>query len=191
MGIRSFLAFELPTEIRGIMSRVSKEMQRSPLDVRWVKPTNVHLTIVFLGTVTPADIEGIQCEAGLVCGEYRPFTVALSGAGTFPNRRNPRVLWLGLDGELERIASFKSAIEMRLRPYGIRQEKRSFRPHLTLGRFRKGFRKDRNLEELLGTYQELRSPRVSLDALTLYRSDLKKEGAVYTKLMAWPLTGGE
>ncbi len=190
MEIRSFLAFELPEEIKGIVTRVSSEMKKSPLDVRWVKVNNIHLTVIFIGNISEDHLDGMDTVVRDVCHDHRPFHISLKGAGVFSSRRNPRVLWIGLDGDIERMSFFRNALQKNLRPFGIKEEKRRFNPHLTLGRFRKGAKSGAHLDALLLKYRDLTSPVRPLSELVLFKSDLKTGGAVYTKLNAWPLVGG-
>jgi 2'-5' RNA ligase len=189
MGIRSFLAFELPGEIKSIVDRVAGEVRRSGLDVRWVKVENIHLTVVFLGNIQTEDLEGIEREAEDICLRYRPFEIALGGMGCFPNPRNPRVVWLGLEGDLQRMAPFRDALQEKLEPFGVKAEKRPFRPHLTLGRFKKQGKSDGRFLEILSSHKDLTSPVCSLNELVWFKSDLKPGGAVYTKMLSWPLSG--
>jgi len=189
MVIRSFLAFELPQEIKRIIFHVSEEARRFPLDVRWVKTSNIHLTIVFMGNVLLEHLEGIKDEVSKACKRYEPFNISLKGLGVFSNRRNPRVLWAGLEGDIERMSYFRNALEKGLKSFGVKEEKRRFNPHLTLGRFRKGSGPGEHLDDLLSRYQDLASPLCTLEELFLFRSDLNPKGAVYTKLNAWPLLG--
>jgi 2'-5' RNA ligase len=189
MGIRSFLAFELPGEIKSIVDRVAGEVRRSGLDVRWVKVENIHLTVVFLGNVNPQDLDGVEEVAEKTCRGYGPFRIALSGAGCFPNTRRPRVIWLGMEGDLDRMSLFRDALQEALKPFGVKAEKRPFRPHLTLGRFKKPGLSDGRLLEILSAHKDLTSPVCSLNELVLFKSDLKPGGAVYTKMLTWPLSG--
>ena len=217
MEIRSFLAFELPPEIKRVVARVSGELRKSALDVKWVKAENIHLTVVFMGNTKMDDVPAIGDEIRKISLRYGPFDISLKGIGSFPNRRNPRVLWLGLHGDLDRISDFRDTLQQHLKPFGVREEKRRFNPHLTLGRFRrpqKGDFKSRlpssgppasqaralragarvwegELDDLFLKYSDLTSPISSLKELVLFRSDLKPGGAEYTKLNAWPLTGKE
>ena len=136
MEIRSFLAFELPVNIKKTVLKIAGEIRDSDLEVRWVKVENIHLTMVFLGNVTREGIEGIQEEVKNVCSEYGSFDIALKRMGCCPNRRRPRILWLGLEGDIERMAHFRNGLQRALIAFGIKEEKRPFKPHLTLGRFR-------------------------------------------------------
>lgn len=189
MGIRTFLAFELPPGIKSIVAQVSGEAVKSVQGVRWAKADNIHLTVVFLGDMKAEDLEAIGDGVKRVCSRYAPFHVSLSGMGAFPNSRKPRVLWLGLHGDIERMAKFRTDLQEELRPFGIKEERRGFKPHLTLGRVRKPGRVEAGFVELLSRYTDLASPSCSLGELNLFKSDLKPTGAVYTVLKSWALPG--
>jgi 2'-5' RNA ligase len=189
MKIRSFLAFELPLEIKNVVVRVSEELRQSTLNARWVKVDNIHLTVVFMGNIETEDIPAIARGVKEVCQAFGPFDLSLKGIGCFPNRRNPRVIWLGLDGDLEPMSEFRDALQGHLTDFGIKEEKRKFKPHLTLGRFRKPKKMDSKEDQLLSKYEDISSSVCSLKELILFKSDLKPAGAVYTKVETWPLTG--
>jgi 2'-5' RNA ligase len=189
MKIRSFLAFELPLEIKTVVTRVSQELKKSSLNAKWVKSGNVHLTVVFMGDVEMSEIPEIKEEVGKVCLTYGAFDISLKGVGCFPHTRKPRIVWVGLDGDLERMSLFRDALQERLIPFGIKGDKRRFKPHLTLGRFRKPKRTNSEELELLSRYGDMTSPVCSLTELTLFKSELKPDGARYTRLGVWPLSG--
>jgi 2'-5' RNA ligase len=189
MEIRSFLALKLPPEIKKTLSHILREMKKTPLDVRWVKAGNIHITLVFLGNVPVGYVEPIGEAAEKVCQQYGPFAISLRGAGVFSSRRNPRVLWAGMEGDIDRMTCFRDVLQRHLKPFGIKQEKRPFRPHLTIGRFRKGARPGNPLDDLLTKYQDLTSPVCALKELILFKSDLKPDGPVYSELKGWPLIG--
>lgn len=190
MEIRSFLAFELPQEIKSIVTRVSEEIRKSPLDVRWVRPEFIHLTVVFMGGVQSEKIPSMGEATGAVCANHTPFRISLKPMGCFPNSRNPRVIWLGIDGDLERMSRFRDDLQRALLSFGIKEEEKAFRPHLTLGRFKKPAKRQTELEQMLARYRDLSSPACTLGELVLFRSDLKPGGAVYIKMLSWPLSGG-
>jgi 2'-5' RNA ligase len=147
--------------------------------------------MVFMGNVPLEHLNPIGRATEAVCRRYGPFNVALNGTGVFGSRRNPRVLWARLNGDLERMSRFRDELQKDLEPFGIKQERRRFKPHLTFGRFRKGAKTGSDLDELLSRYQDLTSPTCTLNELVLFKSDLKPGGAVYTRLNAWPLSGGD
>jgi 2'-5' RNA ligase len=189
MDIRSFLAFEQPPDMKDILAQVSGVLRNSRLDVRWVKPENIHLTVLFMGNMRGEVLEAMKGPIEKLCLTYGPFRLSLKGTGCFPNARNPRILWIGLQGDLERMSLFREDLEKKLLPFGIKEEKRSFKPHLTLGRFRKFDRMNSELDDTLMRYRDLISPVGTLHELSLFRSDLKPGGPIYTRLESWSLTG--
>jgi 2'-5' RNA ligase len=189
MDIRSFLAFELSAEMRSTVSGVYENVRNSRLEVRWVRPQGIHITVVFMGDVREEDIAAIGNEVGKVCSEFAPFHVSLKAMGCFPNCRNPRVIWIGLEGEIERMSSFREDLQRRLVPFGVKAEKRGFNPHLTLGRFKKPSRDESAIGKLIDKHKDLTSQVCSLHALVLFKSDLKPGGAIHTKVLSWPLSG--
>jgi 2'-5' RNA ligase len=189
MEIRSFLAFELPEPIKKIVTQVSGDIRKSALDVRWVRPEFIHLTVVFMGDVPSGQVPAMADRLKAVCSNHAPFRVSLKPMGCFPNSRNPRVIWLGIDGDIERMSRFRDDLHKALSPFGIKEEERAFKPHLTLGRFKKPGKRQTELEQLLATYRVLASPVCTLGELVIFRSDLKPGGAVYTRMLSWPLAG--
>jgi RNA 2',3'-cyclic 3'-phosphodiesterase len=189
MEIRSFLAFELPEDIKKVIATVSRMGRELPLDLRWIKQGNIHLTVVFMGNVPEENIQSIGESVKKVCAGTEPFDVSPGGLGFFGSRRHPRVLWMGLNGDVHRMGRFRDAIQKRLKHYGIKMEKRAFKPHLTLGRFKKGARPWPHLDHIISEYADLKGTVCSLRDLVLFKSDLASGGAVYTKLNAWSLGG--
>jgi 2'-5' RNA ligase len=190
MGIRSFLAFELPLQIKEQLKEISKELQQSHLPVRWVKVENIHLTIVFLGSVTEETIVGVKQKAGSIAEKFSAFQIRLNGVGTFPNWRRPRVLWIGLDGEIGGLSGLRDQLQAALEEFGFKPENRTFRPHLTLGRFKGAVNRDEELKWILDKFHDISSDDDYLKELVLFKSDLRPAGPIYTKMAAWPLKMG-
>ncbi len=189
MEIRSFLAFELPPDIKRIILGVSRAGKELPLDLAWVKSGNIHLTMVFMGNVLDDKIQSIGETVKKVCAGYDPFDVSPGGLGFFGNRRHPRVLWMGLNGDVHRMGRFRDALQKNLKPFGIKTERRPFKPHLTLGRFKKGARPWPHLDHMISKYADLKGRTCALKELALFKSDLIPEGAIYTKLDTWTFGG--
>jgi 2'-5' RNA ligase len=189
MKLRAFLAFELSDPLKESMHRVSAELKNSGLDAKWVKIDNIHLTVLFLGDIEEQWIDQIDAAARMTCSQFAPFTIHLQGMGCFPNKKKARVLWLGLDGDLDRMADFQKKLQTGLKSLNIKEEDREFKPHLTLGRFRTPGHQGEILNSVLQQYQGLTSPSLSLTELVLFKSDLKPGGAEYTELRTWPLSG--
>ena len=191
MGIRSFLAFELPPKIREQIGTVSKELKKSALPVRWVKVDNIHLTIIFLGSVNEDTIDDIKEKVYGVVERFSVFKTRLGGVGVFPDWRRPRVIWVGLNGEIERLSRFRDELQTELKVFGIKEEKRPFRPHLTIGRFKGMLGRDEELKWILDKYHDISSDLHYLNELILFKSDLKPDGPIYTKMAVWPLRAAD
>ncbi len=187
MGIRSFLAFELPPAIREKIGEVSIELQKLTLPVRWVKVTNIHLTIIFLGYVDEDKIDDIKEKVNLVVQRFSIFQTRLNDIGVFPNWRRPRVIWIGLGGEIERLSTLREELQTGLKVLGFKPEKRPFAPHLTIGRFKGLLDRDEELKSILDRYHDLSGDLQYLNELVLFKSDLKPDGPVYTKMATWQL----
>ena len=181
---RLFIAVELTPAARRYTEEALRIFKEGlPSGVRWVRPEGVHLTLKFLGNVSndaiPTVESGMRRAAEGIC----PFTVRVQGAGCFPSSRRPRVLWLGLQGELESLLTAQSRLEDSLEALGMDRETRRFRPHLTLGRVSGGLPEGwaERLEETLQIVGAMGSCDLPVDGLSLMESVLGKEGAVYTR----------
>lgn len=188
MGIRSFLAFELPQGIREQLGEIFREVRQSRLPARWVREENIHLTIVFLGSVDESVLEDLKESVGLVVKQFTPFTTRLSRLGVFPHWRKPRVLWIGLEGDMAGLSRLRDQLQEALTVFGVRQETRPFRAHLTLGRFKDRLEEAEELKGILEQYQDISSEGYPLDELVLFKSHLKPTGPVYTKMGSWHMS---
>ena len=181
MMIRSFIAIDFPEETRTALEDVQKRLKQSGAGVRWVKPGSIHLTLKFLGNIHPAQVEDIALAVAQEVRDEPPITLGAAGLGAFPSRRKPRVIWIGMEGEVQRLNAIQARVDNALEPLGFAREKRGFRPHLTIGRV-----KDRRkLQALIDAMAELKIPEFdSFDVteIILYKSDLRPTGAIYTKL---------
>jgi len=184
--IRSFIAIDLPEETRQEIGIVQEQLKRSKAGVRWVKPSSIHLTLKFLGNILPAQVDEIAAAAAQLLRDEPTITLCAAGLGGFPSQRKPRVIWVGLRGEVERLANIQAGLEKALEPLGFAREGRGFRPHLTIGRV-----KDRHrLQSLIDAMSTLEIPEFNsfdADEIILYKSDLRPTGAIYTKLHRMPL----
>lgn len=184
--IRSFIAIDLPQDIREKLAAIQEQLSQSQAGVRWVKPGSIHLTLKFLGNIHPAQVEDIALAVAQEVRDEPPITLGAAGLGAFPSRRKPRVIWIGMEGEVQRLTRIQARVENALEPLGFGREKRPFRPHLTIGRV-----KDRRrLQALIDAMATLdMEPFNSFDAdeIILYKSDLRPTGAIYTKLHRMPL----
>jgi 2'-5' RNA ligase len=179
--IRSFLAIELPETIRTKIGEVQKELKSSRADVRWVNPTNIHLTLKFFGNIDELRIDRIAKSLESLIQTTSPFSLSIRGMGSFPHSKNPRVIWMGLQEGKEILAALQRAVDGELKKIGFEPEGRDFHPHLTLGRAKSS----RGRDELIGRmqkYQEEEFGKFEVEGVILFKSDLKPSGPIYTRL---------
>lgn len=186
MILRSFIAIELAETTRSLLSDLQQGFTRCGADVRWVKPANIHLTLSFLGEIAEKDINNIEKTSVVVCSRYDAFRLEISGAGVFPNKGNPRVLWVGVDGK-DALTGLQREIEEGMSSLGFKAEKRRFIPHITLGRFRSS----RGTGPLLKEIQLCKSNKfgsMEVGSVCLIRSDPGPAGVHYTRMAEFYLS---
>ena len=187
--IRAFIAIELPPTIRQQLEKVVRQFQAQRLTgVRWVAVNNIHLTLKFLGDSSPHSLEKLTARIEPAARSVSPFPIQVTGLGAFPNPRRPRVIWVGLQAP-PALAELQKAIEAQAAAVGFSLDARGFSPHLTLGRVQQSARG----EEVARISSALAQTQVGLlgefnaKCVSLFRSDLRPGGAVYTHLAEFPL----
>lgn len=176
--IRSFVAVKLPGDAADVLENFLAEI-RPLAKIRWVRRSQFHITLKFLGENTREVTEDVK-EALIPLKHFEPFTVELSYIGAFPNLNTPRVLWLSGDkgaGKLGHVA--KSVNDVLSDIDGLSMDAKKFQPHLTLARLKDSYLPE-NLVRRLGEV-----PKISwtCDELYLMKSDLKPSGPVYSVIL--------
>ena len=177
-SIRTFICIEIPDRIKERIAELQRELRRTDAQVSWAKPSNIHLTIKFLGDVTRPRIERVIHAVERAASSIAAFEVEVGGAGCFPSPRSPRVLWIGLTGLPDLLKQLHASIEDELYGEGFPRESKRFSPHLTIGRVRAPKNANRLAEELLATGFE--PEKFPAREIIVMRSDLKPTGSVYT-----------
>jgi 2'-5' RNA ligase len=183
--IRSFIAIELSEEAKKGLARLRKELERDEHRfVKWVDPGGIHLTLKFLGNIPSKRVTEITEAMGKAAQGISPFHLEISGLGTFPNLKQPRVFWVGVGGELDKLSTLQQNIDSALAALGFTKEERPFVPHLTLARIREGALtpERRGFGELVGSATFEDKYPVEVEAIRLMRSQLTPAGALYTCL---------
>jgi len=181
--IRTFIAVTLAESVVEEIAKIRALLQQARGDLRWTRMEGLHLTLKFLGDIHHNQVEPVLGALQEVVSTHPPLRVLAQGLGVFPNLKRPRVLWVGLKGE--GLAEMKEAIETVLMSLDFPPEDREFTPHLTLGRVRSL----RGWEDVLAIVKEHANTlfgESEINRVTLYQSNLRPEGAVYTSLGSIP-----
>src|SRR5215208_2028699 len=135
-SIRTFVCIEVPETVKQRIASLQQELRTSPAQISWVKPSNIHLTLKFLGDVPASRVEAIHLAVKRAATSIQGFEIEVGGAGCFPAPRNPRVLWVGLTDLPESLKQLHGSLEAELLREGFPRESKRFSPHLTIGRVR-------------------------------------------------------
>jgi len=179
-SIRGFIAFDIDNNT--ILQKIADTqslLAKTGADLKLVEPKNIHITIRFLGNITPATAEKIHEEMKKL--QFTPFEVKICGTGAFPHLRYPRVLWAGITQSVEQLQSIFNQLEPRLRSLGFAPDPKGFSPHLTIARVRSG----RNKAELAKCILENANTEfgvIRAECLRLKKSDLTPKGPIYSTL---------
>ena len=180
MAIRSFVALELSDEVREHLVALLQRLHRTGAAVKWVEPENLHLTLKFLGEVPEERVELIAEALKSVAQATEPFSFTVKGVGGFPDLRRPRVLWVGVEA-VQPLLRLQQLVEKSMERLGFAPEGRAYHPHITIGRV-KAMAGMEKVKEILSEYANTKFGEVFVSHLTLFRSDLSREGPTYTPL---------
>ncbi len=182
--LRAFLALDVAPRIHAALVQLKCELAQAGAEVRWVRDEGLHATVKFLGSVEPAVLDAVRAALGGSLQSFPAFSVQVGGLGVFPNLRRPLVVWVGLAAR--ELSALAARVDAAVAAFGFTAESRPFQPHITLGRV-KSPRGWPRLEERLKAHWDDEFGTCEIDGLSGYRSDLRRDGAVYTKLWTIPL----
>lgn len=179
--IRSFIAIPLNAEIISRIEKTQKELRTLPADVKWVNSRSIHLTLKFLGNVEEGNVEDIARGIQNGIKGVKSWSAAVRNMGAFPSLKNPRVVWIGIENTSGQLVKMQNHIEKEMSKLGFEEEKRTFSPHLTLGRVKSPRGKDELVRYLLDERERVFG-EINVDRVILFKSELKPTGAVYRVL---------
>ena len=186
--IRAFVAIELSENLRRELGRIQDSLKSKGVadHVRWVKPEVIHLTLKFLGNVPASTITEIVHAVTQGSEGVKPFTISFSGLGCFPSSSRPNVIWVGAEDDTGTLAHLQTAVEDRLSVLGYPKEKRSYTPHLTMGRVARDVAASerRRLGDMIAEQNVGSLGEMQVRDVCLIKSELSPSGARYTRLAA-------
>ncbi len=187
--IRTFIALDVAQSVRQEVERLLVGLRCAGADVKWSNPQQIHLTLKFLGDTPSGQIPEIASVIERLAQRHAPLTLTVTTLGAFPDLRRPRIVWLGVDGDVDALHRLQNELEQRLSAIGIPHEERAFHPHLTLGRVRT----PKRLQELVRRLSEPQELAFDVswqgDRIALFQSTLTPDGPIYRVLNAMMLDG--
>lgn len=189
--LRLFIAIDLPPPVKALVGEILGMMAAQVGDaVRWVDAAGTHITLKYLGETTK--LAEIKQELDGVGPQASPFDCEITQPGVFPHPRQPRIVWLGVQGDLNTLGRLQQLVEAKISPLGFPAEQRSFKPHITLGRARGQLQPQAvaELRQFIDHSVALPPPqRWTVQDLVVMLSETGPRGARYTPLHTVPLGG--
>lgn len=185
-SLRLFIAIETPAEIRPQLGTIRDQLKESCADVKWEPDEKLHATLEFLGQTDEGLLPEIVSIITGVCQTMTPVSVKYAGVGCFPNRRAPRIVWVGMRDLKGNLATLQREIETAVEPLGFKREERAFHAHVTIGRVKS----EKRIGSLIRMMESVtfESQPVTIGEIIIVRSELEHSGSVYTTLETIPLT---
>jgi 2'-5' RNA ligase len=187
MSQRLFVAVDPAPAVRDRLRDALARLRPHAPSAKWVDADSLHLTLAFLGETEEAQVPAIEAAIRAVAARRAPLELRFAGAGAFGGKR-PRVLWVGVGGDIESLTAAQKDLESALVPLGYTPEARDFTAHLTLARARE----PRGDAALLACVEAARAEDFGptrVEEMVLYRSELTPRGARYTALARLPFAG--
>lgn len=180
-GVRVFIAVPIPAALRRILAETASAAFGDMPNIRAVPARSMHLTLKFLGDIETEAAHNLGQALSLLARQHQAFSLEAQGVGGFPDLKSPRVLWVGLTGEAQRLIDLARAVDRMVSELGFPEEKRPFTPHLTLARL-KSAKQMGLLRKRVDALKDRSFGVMPVEEIVLYRSDLRPEGARYTPL---------
>ena len=178
--IRSFIAFDMDNEqVLVRLAAAQKLLRETGADLKFVEPQNIHVTMRFLGDISPGMVDKIHQAMTNV--RFTPFSIQLRGLGVFPSLNYPRVVWAGMTEGADQLKSIFTQLEPQIRGLGFAADSYGFSPHLTIARVRSGANKQ-HLADLVTKKSDYEFGVIKADCLRLKRSVLSPKGPTYSTL---------
>lgn len=194
---RLFIAVPLPQPVIRLIGDVISDLSDNDWPVRWIAPETAHLTLEFIGETPSERAELLRLSLGPVIARHTAFDLRTAGLGVFPNPRRPRVIWLGLHGQTERLAALQRDADDLLRRLEFPFDERPFNPHITLGRVRDTrdhagqdlpVAIERGLAAAATRHDLTGAPRpIPVREVLIVRSFLSRQGARHEPIGRYPL----
>jgi 2'-5' RNA ligase len=182
--LRCFIAIPLPETVQQRISALQQRLCLAAPELRPTQPENLHLTLHFLGELRHDQLAKIASSMLSIGKKKKNFNATLKDVDLFPNRRKPRIIWLGIQPEAELIDLY-DRLSDELIKQKFKPDPRPYRPHLTIGRFKRLPKQT----EALCPFLSYSCGSLKIDRMILFSSKLTARGAIHTPLQTADLLG--
>jgi 2'-5' RNA ligase len=169
------------------LNECRKRLGRDRPDIKWAAGAQRHITLRFLGELSPSELPDVQAAVTRTAASCQPFEARLTGWGAFPEVSRPRTLWVGVDAPYGAFQALERELDSELSVLGIPPKEKPCHPHVTLGRVRSPRGLNGLLRALKSSCPTTAGLVFTVDCVTLFESTLTAAGPEYTTLLEAPL----
>ena len=184
--VRAFLSIDIEDEaLLSKIEDIQHRLDQSAAKMKIVKGENIHFTIRFFGDTPVEKLD--QIKACLDEIDFDSFDIEIAGVGSFPNRRRPRIIWVGVTQNASEILQLKNDIDSSLTGIGYQPEKRKYTPHATIARVRH-VKDSRRIVDNLEYLTDEVIGKMIVTKVKMMKSTLTPSGPIYETL--WEIGKG-
>jgi|TARA_B100000959_G_scaffold18261_3_gene17639 2'-5' RNA ligase len=187
---RLFFGIDIPDQTLSNTEKLLNSFSISSSHVKWVRTAHLHITLKFLGDVEEKNISAICSAANNIAKNFEPINLSVVGMGVFPNRYRPKVIWLGVNGDIEDLACLEAKLMQSLTPLGYPPDERLFTAHISIGRIKDNSARG-EIIRLVHKYSKEELGDASFSDFHLYESRLGPRESIYTKINSFKLGGNQ
>ena len=178
--LRTFISVTLPKKIVSVSDMLKTTVITKKENVKWVSAGNIHLTLKFLGNTRIEVTDEVNEVLEKIVVKHSSMELSISGTGCFPNIERPRVLWLGVDGETNKLQEFVTDLDKNLEKLGFLIDKNDYTAHITLARIKYPPKDIPEINNFINTSYE--PIKFNVNRIRYMSSELFPNGPIYSIL---------
>lgn len=179
--IRTFIAIDIPEEIKNEISKIKQLLISKGVEAKWTAPENIHLTMVFIGELPVSMVDSYSNAISETVKSFSKISLNIEGIGAFPGLKSPKVIWARVTGDVNSLINVHNELNHNLKSIGFKPETRRFKAHITFGRISK----QGMGEKMVNAVRDIgiiKPQEFEACGLTFYKSTLTSKGAEYSVL---------
>ena len=197
--IRAFIAISFPKKVIIHLKDIQTHLQTYKFKASWVKPSNIHLTMKFLGDIPVKTIHNINQSIHNAVLEFKKenkgLSLSVKGIGVFPSVEKPKIIWAGIQpdiqldtnpdikGQTSSLENMHSLLNRHLGKTGFKKDKKQFSPHVTLCRLKQS-ESEKRIAQIIKNHEDFTSDYFNVNSIILFKSQLTPSGAIHTQLFS-------
>jgi 2'-5' RNA ligase len=178
--VRAFLSIEI--DDKNLLSQIrtiQQKLDQTAAKMKIVKEGNIHFTLRFFGDTSLSRLDQIKTRFDEI--DFDQFEIEVAGIGSFPNKRRPRIIWVGVTQNASKVLKLKDEIDSSLIEIGYQPEKRKYTPHATIARVRQ-VKDSRRIADNLENLADEVIGKMNITRVTMMKSTLTPSGPIYESL---------